>query len=43
MNATESKDNFDNKRKLHLVSNFEYLMRQLDDHGVDTDSLNSNL
>ncbi len=41
MGATEPKYEFDNQRKLHIVSNFEYLVRQLNNHGVDTTNLNT--
>ncbi len=40
MAQTEPKYNFDNQRKMHIVSNFEYLVRQLNEHGVETSNLN---
>ena len=42
MPATEPKYEFDNRRKMHLVSNFDYLLRQLDAHGIETDNLTQN-
>jgi len=40
MAQTEPKFHFDNKRKLEIVSKFEYLVRQLNEHGVDTSNVN---
>ena len=42
MGATEPKYEFDNKRKMRIVSNFEYLVRQLDEHGIETDNLSNH-
>lgn len=42
MTATQPAYEFDNKRKLKIVSNFEYLVRQLNEHGVETDNLKHN-
>ena len=39
MSQTQLNPKFSNQRKLELLSKFEYLVRQLNQHGVDTTSI----
>jgi len=40
MAQSEIRHEFNNQRKLQVLSKFEYLIRQLNQHGVDTTNVN---